>query len=138
MSRRPVHLGYEADQPLILGVENGAAARLVEGTGLFLAVRKGDRRWVTGDAVNKGLRQGVLIAVYTGDEPAVEVDEIHVSTESVVPEPVNTAPADADLAALHREHEAVLQGAEPKLAAAPAKKAPAKKAAAKKAPAKKS
>lgn len=135
MSRRPIHLGYEQEHPLILGVPNDAAPVLVEGTGLFLAVRKGDRRWVTGSAVATGLQSGVLIQVHTGNEAPLELapkGAVDIPAPSTSP-----APADADLSALHRQHEAVLQGAEPKPAPAPVKKAAAKAPVKKAAPAKK-
>lgn len=138
MSRRPTHLGYEQNAPLILGVPNDAPAKLVEGTGLFLAVRKGDRRWVTGGAVAQGLQSGVLVQVYTGDEAPLTEQEMGQTGPVEIPAPSTTpAPADADLAELHRRHEAVLQGAEPAPTPAPAKAAPVKKAAPKKAPVKK-
>lgn len=136
MSTRPTQLGHSSGSPLILGAVNGAPARLVEGTGLYLSVRKGTRRWVTGTAVQAGLQSGVLVEVYEQEEQSVESEadrrrRLAGPTKrpgANIPAPP-AGPPDTQLGQL-RQHEAVLQGAEP------GPKPPAKsKGATKKAPA---
>lgn len=123
MSQRPIHLGYEAKAPLILGDVNKADPILVESTGLFMSLRKGQQRWVTGSAVQAGFAAGNLISasdstarmdtspvtVATAPAPAPEP-----SVGPVPPEPVEPEPKPAPKAA-HTK--------------APAKKAAAKKSA---------
>lgn len=147
MSRPVTQLGHDQDRPLILGAPNNADARYVEGTGLFMAVRKGDRRWVTGEAVDTGLRSGVLMMVYTGDSPALSPDQLAKASQGQTVEPetfqVTSAPPDANLDSLPAAPPKVMADpdapAPPKTQQVAKKKAPAKrKAAVKKAAAKKS
>jgi len=143
MSRPPINLGHDQDRPLVLGAPNDADARYVEGTGLFLAVRKGDRRWVTGDAVDDGLRSGVLVMVYTGDSPAMSPDQLaHASKgQTAEAETSSPAPPDTKLDSLPATPaaEPPKKPVQPPKTQQAAKKAPAKrKAPVKKAAAKKS
>lgn len=136
--RRPIHLGHDRKTPLVLGFANGDDARYVEGTGLYLAVRKGDRRWVTGTAVQNGLRSGVLINVETGDPPAMSPAQLQaaVAAEPDDRPPVAAVPADAALTALRAAPAAAAAPRTPQ-AASPAPAPAKKKAAKKRAPAKK-
>jgi len=142
--RRPINLGHDAKTPLILGQPNDEPARFIEGTGLYLAIRKGDQRWVTGTAVQPGLQSGVLIDVHTGDGPALSDSQLEAAAAAEPAEsaPAASVPADADLAALEpapKPAAAKKAAAKPaaKAAPKPAAKAPAKKAAPKKRVAKK-
>lgn len=134
--RKPINLGHDRKTPLVLGFANGDDARYVEGTGLYLAVRKGDRRWVTGSAVQNGLMSGVLINVDTGDPPAMSPAQLQAAAaaEPADRPPVAAVPADAALSGLRAAPAAA---AAPRAPQAP-DRAPAKKAAKKRAPAKKS
>lgn len=128
--RRPINLGHDRKTPLVLGYPNGDDARLVEGTGLYLAVRKGDRRWVTGSAVQNGLMSGVLINVDTGDPPPMSPAQLQaaVAAEPADSPPVGAVPADAALTALRAAPAAAAAPKTPAAAdGAPAKKRPAKK-----------
>lgn len=131
--RRPINLGHDRKTPLVLGFANGDDARLVEGTGLYLAVRKGDRRWVTGTAVQNGLRSGVLINIDTDDPPALSPAQLDaaVAAEPADRPAVGAVPADAALTALRAAPAATAAPKQPATTAGvPAKKRPAKKRAA--------
>lgn len=149
MSRPRTQLGHDELTPLVLGVVNDADAVLVEGTGLFMAVRKGDRRWVTGSMVRKGLATGSLIQVLTGREPAMTDAQLsEASAGDPLPEPPTAAPPDVGLSSLLSDATArmkaeqfddnrVAMTAAPKLVPLPLKaparkRAPAKKVGAKK------
>lgn len=132
--RPPTHLGHERATPLILGYPNGEPAKLVEGTGLYLAVRKGDRRWVTGTAVAAGLRSGVLIdaIAFIGatDAPSPIDDVVASSTVAETSGPhTPPVPADTGLSGLRAAASATPL---PKAPKRPTKKGAAKKVAAKK------
>ena len=127
--RRPVNLGHDSKSPLVLGQPNGDPARFVEGTGLYLAVRKGDQRWVTGTAVQGGLQSGVLIDVHTDAAPAMSDKQLAAAaaTEPVESTTVAAVPADADLAGLAPAPKAAAASrAAKKPAAKPAPKPAAK------------
>lgn len=102
MSRKPVHLGYEKTTPLVLGPADGSPPRYVEGTGLYLAVRKGERRWVTGAAVAGGLIRGSLIQVLDPTSPQVSAPTQPQAAAAEVMDTVfePPVPPDADLGAL--------------------------------------
>jgi hypothetical protein len=122
MSRPRGNLGHSETAPLVLGADNGDDPVLVEGTGLFLSVRKGDRRWVTGTAVQNGLQLGVLIRVLPvgSDAPAPATGPRRTLPAKMA------VPPDADLSKLARG----VKKAQPAKKVAPKKQAPVRKAAA--------
>lgn len=62
--------GDTAERAMRLGDANGADAIYVESTGYFHGLRVGERRWVTGSAVDEGVDIGMLVELHEDGEPA--------------------------------------------------------------------
>jgi len=113
--------GKTPEQPTVLGKPNGDEPVQVYATGLYKSLMKGETRWVTGDAVDDGLDNGVIVLIGTlvedtePDHPAIHPngghvgyvntgrlnDETQVSVETITEVPEGTD-ADARLAAMSK------------------------------------
>lgn len=69
MSRRPAYQGFTKDRPLTLGRANGDEPRFAVATGLVMGIRINEERWVTGEAVEHALLEGLLVEIQTEQRP---------------------------------------------------------------------
>ncbi len=81
MAAQPGNHGHSEDRPKLLGRPDGAGAVLVEATGAYEGLRAGERRWVTGSAVDRGLSLGILLEVHT---PAAKAAPAKTDVQIVV------------------------------------------------------
>jgi hypothetical protein len=65
-------VGLSADKPHVLGVADGTDPLLVETTGLYEGIPKGQQVWVTGSKVQVGIARGSLIPIAVDGFPLVE------------------------------------------------------------------
>lgn len=78
--------GQTPDKPTVLGKPNDEPPIHVYATGMFKSLRKGEQRWVTGDAVGPALDSGVLYQIGS-------LAERDYAEPAVAPEPAAAPPA---------------------------------------------
>lgn len=84
--------GHFEDRPKLLGRPDGAHAILVEATGAYEGLRAGERRWVTGSAVDRGLSLGILLEVDSAPKPKATKPDVQVVVEPA--SSANTVPVE--------------------------------------------